>query len=58
MTPQLYSIDTADIPKLDYPKGRTIMALYADDTAIAYQIRQPALAMNRKFLPINWQTGV
>lgn len=34
----VYSIYSADIPQPDYPRNRTMIALDADETAIAYQV--------------------
>lgn len=53
LSPLLYSIYTVDIPKSDFPKDRTVMALY-----IAYQVWQPILAKRRVLIRVkilaNW----
>lgn len=59
LSPKLFSIYTADIPKPNYLLDRTIMVLYADNTAIAYQCRHPTWVVRRlQTHQIIWQSGL
>lgn len=53
LLPILYSSYTPDTPKPNYLMNRTIIILYAYDTAIACQSRKLALATNRLQLHAN-----